>query len=94
MSLKQTLRKTSVIEILGILVSNDRCRYTDLKKTLGLSSSTLTRRLIELQKKGLVELIPNLNKKQFEYRLTTQGKQLAEMLALDRLTKALATIKR
>jgi len=75
-------------------MSNDRCRYTDLKKILELSSSTLTRRLIELQKKDLVELIPNLNKKQFEYRLTNQGKQLAEILALDRLTKALATIKR
>jgi len=94
MSLKQTLRKTSVIEILGVLMSNNRCRYTDLKKTLGLSSSTLTRRLIQLQEKGLVELVSNPNKKQFEYVLTNQGKQLAETLSLDRLTKALATIKR
>ena len=93
MSVKQVLRKSSVIQILGVLLAEDACRFTDLKDALGLSSSTVTRRLMELQQEGLVEAIPNFENRQFEYRLTKEGHRLAIGLGLGRLAKALAEIK-
>ncbi len=92
MSLRQILRRSSVIEILGYLSYGKECRFTDMKNTLRLSSSTLTRRLLELQTEGLVEAVADFEHHQFKYRLTKQGREVAVVLGLEKFARGIIAI--
>ena len=90
MSLKTTLKKSCILPILGYMSSNGAYRFGNLKKELGVSSSTLIRRLSDLQQEGLVEVIPDTAHRVFEYRLTKRGRTLSQEMGLSRIVKVLA----
>jgi DNA-binding HxlR family transcriptional regulator len=90
MSLKTTLRKSCILPILGYMSSNGNYRFSNLKRDLGVSSSTLIRRLADLQREGLVEVIPDVDRRVFEYRLTKRGRVLSREMNLDQMTKVLS----
>ena len=90
MSLKITLKKSCTLPILAYMSANGGYRFSDLKKELGVSSSTLIRRLSDLQHEGLVEVVPDMNKRVFEYKLTKRGRTLSEEMGLSRVAKVLA----
>lgn len=76
--------------MLGYMSSNGAYRFSDLKKELEVSSSTLTHRLSELQQEGLVEVVPDTDKKIFQYRLTKRGRTLSQEMGLSQMVKVLA----
>ena len=76
--------------MLGYMSLNGAYRFSDLKRELGVSSSTLIHRLSELQQEGLVEVMPDTRTRVFQYKLTKQGKTLSKEMGLSRMAKVLA----
>jgi DNA-binding HxlR family transcriptional regulator len=78
------LGKRWTLSILKIVGSRGPMRFNGIKKALmGVSSTMLTERLLELEQEGLVS--KNFNGSKIEYSLTASAKALGIMLAdLDR----------
>ena len=73
------LNKSKFLHILYILnAENKVLRFSEIKKLVRTSSTTLSRRLNELERNGLVEKSTVLKRtSSFAYCLTTDAKQLA-----------------
>jgi len=76
----QMLSKKWTLLILSILIPERRLRYSELASKLeGISPKTLTERLRELEKEGIIkrEVFPEIPPK-VEYYLTEKGCELAK----------------
>jgi DNA-binding HxlR family transcriptional regulator len=85
MSIKSILLDPVSPHILVKLYPSREMRYIELKTALNLSDSTLSKRLDELRKHGLVEIkaIDNPSGRNYiVYRLTDLGRKVVETLKL------------
>lgn len=79
-TMTQTLDVENSKEILYLLLERP-LRFKDIKSSLrGMTNATLTRRLEQLLKVNLIQCVPNLADKSWEYTLTDTGRNVVENL--------------
>jgi len=93
-SISEFLQKRGALGILTLLSMEDGQRFSDLDEELTISSSTLTRRLMEARGHGLVVpgMTPEETSVNNEYRITTRGKRVARRMENQGLVHAVRTI--
>lgn len=93
-SISEFLQKRGALGILTLLSMEDGQRFSDLDEELTVSSSTLTRRLMEARGHGLVVpgMTPEETSVNNEYRITTRGKRVAKQMENQGLIHAVRTI--
>ncbi len=75
----QIIGKKGSVEILYEIKKRNKITYSELHKSLRLSSRTLSRRLKTLAKNNLIKRIVNEDRT-VEYTLTKKGLQLLEII--------------
>ncbi len=80
--LVQIVGRKYALRLLTVIGDNENIRFNDLKATMdGMSSSTLTIRLAELERAALIErLMYHETPPRVEYKLTNEGRQLRQSL--------------
>lgn len=87
--LMQVVGRKYALSLIALMGNHDRLRFSEIKERLkGISSSTLSTRLAELEQLGLVsrQMYPEVPPR-VEYTLTDEGEALRRMLKpfLDRV---------
>ena len=76
------LGKRWTLQLLGIMGSRDAARFSELKRSLDISGTMLSERLLELEREGLVtKKIYGTMPPRVEYRLTASARDLENILA-------------
>ena len=76
------LGKRWTLQLLGIMSSREAARFSELKRSLDISGTMLSERLLELEREGLVtKKIYGTMPPRVEYRLTASARELENILA-------------
>lgn len=76
----ETLGKKWVVPLLIFLLIYEKTNFSQLKKSLRVTSRALSKKLKLLEALGLVEKIIIDNPKKVVYKLSEKGKEISQML--------------